>query len=161
MPINVLLSGAHLDELPCRTCALSGLLLDNDRPGVDLFGIKLPSNAQTVEALHRILDRSAREFTACILGRGRPRVGFTRFLLRLLGRGFVVLLLLLLFLFRQLLLLVLVLVFLATLVSHTCSFFSDCDLKVWITTRLIIRNRREPTRQEESLQPNSDFPCTH
>src|ERR1039458_9475829 len=52
---------------------------------------------------------------------------------------------LLLFLFRQLLLLVLVLVFLATLVSHTCSFFSDCDLKVWITARLIIRNRREPT----------------
>jgi hypothetical protein len=40
-----------------------------------------------------------------------------------------VLLLLLLFLFRQLLLLVLVLVFLATLVSHACSFFSDCDLK--------------------------------
>jgi hypothetical protein len=50
-----------------------------------------------------------------------------------------------LFVFRQLLLLVLVLVFLATLVSHTCSFFSDCDLKVWITARLIIRNRREPT----------------
>jgi len=58
-----------------------------------------------------------------------PRVGFMRFLLRLLGRCFIVLLLLLLFLFRQLLLLVLVLVFLATLVSHACSFFSDCDLK--------------------------------
>src|ERR1700674_6034999 len=62
----------------------------------------------------------------------------------LLGRGFVVLLLLLLFLFRQLLLLVLFLVFLATLVSHASSFFSDCDLKS-ITARLIIRNRREPT----------------
>jgi hypothetical protein len=68
-------------------------------------------------------------------------LGTPRFLLRFLGRGFVVFLLLLLFLFRQLLLLVLVLVFLATLISHTCSFFSDCDLKVWITTRLIIRNR--------------------
>jgi hypothetical protein len=44
----------------------------------------------------------------------------------LLGWGFVVLFLVLLFLFRQLLLLVLFLVFLATLVSHACSFFSDC-----------------------------------
>src|SRR6202167_3617727 len=55
----------------------------------------------------------------------------------LLGRGFVVLLLRILFLFRQLLLLVLFLVFLATLVSHACSFFSDCDLQS-ISARLII-----------------------
>lgn len=47
---------------------------------------------------------------------------FARILLRLPGRGFVVLLLLLLFVFRHLLLLVLFLVFLATLVSHACSF---------------------------------------
>jgi len=40
------------------------------------------------------------------------------------------LLLLHLFVFRQLLLLILVLVFLATLVSHACSFFSDCDLSL-------------------------------
>src|ERR1700722_10516463 len=74
----------------------------------------------------------------------RLRISFTRFPLRLLGRGFVDLLLLLLFVFRHLLLLVLFLVFLATLVSHACSFFSDCDLES-ITARLIIRNRREPT----------------
>jgi hypothetical protein len=63
----------------------------------------------------------------------------------ILGRGFVLLLLLLLFVFRQLLLLVLFLVFLATLVSHACSFFSDFDLKSGFTAPLIIRNRREPT----------------
>jgi hypothetical protein len=40
-----------------------------------------------------------------------------------------VLLLLPLFLFGHLLLLVLFLVFLAALVTHACSFFSDCDLK--------------------------------
>ena len=59
-----------------------------------------------------------------------PTIGFTRFLLRLLGRRVVMLLLLHLFVFRQLLLLILVLVFLATLVSHASSFFSDCDLSL-------------------------------
>jgi hypothetical protein len=44
-----------------------------------------------------------------------------RFLLRLLGRGFIVLLLPLLLLFRQMLLLVFLFVFLAALVSHGSS----------------------------------------
>jgi hypothetical protein len=51
-----------------------------------------------------------------------PANHFTRFLLWLLGRGFVVFLQLLLFVFRHLLLLVLFLIFLSTLVSHACSF---------------------------------------
>jgi hypothetical protein len=62
-----------------------------------------------------------------------------------------VLLLLPLFLFRQLLLLVLFLVFFAALVSHACSFFQRLSLEVWITARLIIRNRREPTLPQLQL----------
>jgi len=63
----------------------------------------------------------------------------------LLGRRFVVLLLLVFFLFRQLLLLILFLVFLSTLVSHACSFLSDCDFKSGFAAPLFVRNRREPT----------------
>src|SRR5580704_4977928 len=80
----------------------------------------------------------------------RPRIGFTRFLLRLLGWGFVVLLLRLLFVFRHLLLLVLFLVFLATLVSHACSFFRNCDLTA--------NQRYHNCGREESLRPNRITP---
>jgi hypothetical protein len=52
----------------------------------------------------------------------RPRGCLASFLLRSPWPGFVLLLLLLLFLFRHLLLLAFFLVFLATLVSHACSF---------------------------------------
>jgi hypothetical protein len=90
------------------------------------------SERQTITGSFRTLSRESADQVRS----PHPRIGFTRFLLRLLGRGFVVLLLLLLFVLRHLLLLVLFLIFLATLVSHAYSFFSDCDLRS-ITARLI------------------------
>jgi hypothetical protein len=58
-----------------------------------------------------------------------------RFLLRSPWPSLVVLILLLLFLFRQLLLLVFFLVFLATLVSHACSFSTIMTWRSGITAR--------------------------